>query len=458
MVLCWHFLRHGLLPRSDAGRGDWGALDLSAIYQFALIALVGMLSQELFASLRARGVPTFLAGAGMVIGALAAALWGKATPVQPPMTLLAFSGVGLWAAILYSGGYRPPKAAGPGPPPPHAMHRAAVASCVVLCGALWFLFPAQGVLAAALLGGAAWLGAICLGGTRLRAAAIALAALALAAACLVAGMERVTHSISRLGETLGGGAALGIGEEAYAGPWESNLGPRLVALQIGWGGLAWLGAGLLAAGVLALRRAKAAGEGAATVLRLWSAGLAMAALFSSSGLFVPAVSLAVGFTWGYLQAPGARPGHPWSGWVFLALLTALMFLLALAPAVGLLEWACDAYGMRDDFLHVVCGMLFTAVLAWQLGSRKIWKGLVGVGLAVAAGGAGELAQYFLTATRNAEWGDFLLRGLRRGRPSLSPVHRRPPVRGADRPGDILSRLPSVTVAHLGTRRRRNWSR
>ena len=88
-----------------------------------------------------------------------------------------------------------------------------------------------------------------------------------------------------------------------------------------------------------------------------------------------------------------------------------MLCLGLAPEDGLILWSVKAFGFNPKFLHVMCGLLVALVLAWQMGSRKLWKGLVGIGLAIAAGGAGELAQYFFTTTRNARWGDVVVTGL-----------------------------------------------
>jgi hypothetical protein len=42
-----------------------------------------------------------------------------------------------------------------------------------------------------------------------------------------------------------------------------------------------------------------------------------------------------------------------------------------------------------------------------MGSGRVWTGILGIALAIAAGGGAELAQ-LLTATRTARFGDFLL--------------------------------------------------
>ena len=102
---------------------------------------------------------------------------------------------------------------------------------------------------------------------------------------------------------------------------------------------------------------------------------------------------------------------PLSGWVLFILLAGLMLCLGLAPEDGLIMWSVQAFGFSPKFLHVLCGLLVAMVLAWQMGSRKLWKGLVGIGLAIAAGGAGELAQKFFSDQRTARWGDVIVTGL-----------------------------------------------
>jgi len=107
----------------------------------------------------------------------------------------------------------------------------------------------------------------------------------------------------------------------------------------------------------------------------------------------------------------SKINNPLSGWVLFVLLAGLLLCLGLAPEEGLILWSVVAFGLPPKFLHVVAGVLVALVLAWQLGSRKVWKGIVGIGLAVAAGGAGELAQKFLTASRTARFEDAVVTGL-----------------------------------------------
>jgi hypothetical protein len=401
-ILAMHFVRH-----SRASQGLYGALDVSAIYQFALIALGAALAQDLYALPLARGAAALLAGAGLVAGSLAGALWGRADMARTPLGLLAMCGMAVWLSILYSRPFRPP--AGPARKR-FSAHWLAVAAVCVLAATAVAIFPREGILAGVVLAACAALAGLAGGGWRIRAmtAACLLLAGGVAAEAQIFGLGQWWRQVAEYaGLPLAAPPTLGAGEEAYATLGTSATGLAYLCGQVGGAGAGWLAAGLLIAGGLSLWRGRRGGELLPAVLRLWAAGLAAAAMLSPLGLFVPSVSLAMAFTWGLLAAPGAPPARRWSGWVLIGCLGAVLFLLAISPEPGLLEWTCESAGLHDDFLHVVCGALFAAVLAWQMGGGKAWRGLLAVTIAMAAGAAGEGAQYFLTDSRNAEMRDFL---------------------------------------------------
>jgi hypothetical protein len=315
---------------------------------------------------------------------------------------------------------------------------AALGGIVVLYGALAILFPLAAIVASALLLLTALLGGAMLG--RLKAGLRIFLVVVLLAAS--GGMAALSASyLPPLAPGAGDWTAFGRGEGAFAHLAAATSGAEFLGEAVGWAGAGWMGTILLAAGAWAMWRARGGGEGVATVFRLWAAGLTLAAMLSPNGEFVPSVTLAVAFAWGLVFArpraiPGAMPirvfenGHGTgtgpsrrtrngmapcktrntlvlSGWVLAGLAGLLILFLALAPDEGLARWSGEAVSLGPTFLHVTSGFLAALVLAWLTGCRKVWKGLVGIALAIAAGGAGELSQ-LLTTTRHARLGDFLL--------------------------------------------------
>jgi hypothetical protein len=85
----------------------------------------------------------------------------------------------------------------------------------------------------------------------------------------------------------------------------------------------------------------------------------------------------------------------------------LFLCLGVATEEGLAGWAAGAFGLKFVFLHMSCGFLAALAMAWRMGSRKMWKGLLGVAIAIAAGGVGEACQHF-TLTRGGRFSHFLL--------------------------------------------------
>jgi hypothetical protein len=432
-----HFLRHSLLPGHEVLAESVGTLDISEIYQLGLLALSATLTQDLFASRRGRDLPVLLCGTGMVVGALAATSWGKVLPLGQSMNLLAFAGVSLWVSVLYSKGQRPPETRDATLVSRHPrrdpVRVAALAAIAVMFAALLALFPAEGLLAAGMLVAIAMLGQLFVRRARWGAsvavffAISALLAGAWGLSIWLAGFWTPWRDFaSALARESRGWSAMGSGGGAFARLTGLSSGLEFLGDAIGWVGMAYLGAAGLAAVAWALWRARGGGEGAATIFRLWAACLATAALLAPSGEFVPSVTLAVGFTWGLLFARPANtelgapphfrlgnrvasplPSPILSGWVLVGLSSTLVLFLALSPDEGLAGWSGKSLGLGPTFLHVSCGFLVALVFAWQTGCRRVWKGLLGIAVAIAAGGAGELSQ-LLTTTRHARFTDFLL--------------------------------------------------
>jgi hypothetical protein len=118
------------------------------------------------------------------------------------------------------------------------------------------------------------------------------------------------------------------------------------------------------------------------------------------------VTLAMGFTWGLLPTMLGRTPNRHRGEVLMVLVVGLVLLLGVSRRDGLVDWSVRSFGGGDQTLHVVVGFLLSMVLAWLMGSRRVWLGLAGIVLSVLAGGAGELVQG-LASRRSMDVGDAL---------------------------------------------------
>ena len=93
----------------------------------------------------------------------------------------------------------------------------------------------------------------------------------------------------------------------------------------------------------------------------------------------------------------------------MAVLVAVVILLGLARSEGLVLWATSSFWPgegADKLLHGCVGMILAMVTAWLMGSRRLWWGLLGIALAAAAGGLGELLQYVAGTGRGVEYADW----------------------------------------------------
>ena len=170
-------------------------------------------------------------------------------------------------------------------------------------------------------------------------------------------------------------------------------------------------AGLVGCLVMFLVRARRdhSGDKARCVAWTTAAMLCAGALLDGGGMFIPAVLLAVGFTWGLAAEAAGRSSRPRPGVTVLVVLVAIMMLMGVTRSNGLLIWSAKALlpgGGVDKLLHTVFGMILSMTLAWLMGSRKLLWGLVGITLAGLAGGAGEMIQYLTLTGRGVEWSDW----------------------------------------------------
>jgi hypothetical protein len=202
--------------------------------------------------------------------------------------------------------------------------------------------------------------------------------------------------------------AWGVGEQAFRQVSAADSGVVVLAATLGWAPAACFVGGLVVLAGCMLRHARAAhgGEQARAIVWTAAAGTAAAALLAPGGLFIPAVVLAFAFVWGLLPAMLGRQDSPRSGLYLLAAAAGLICLLGVVRQEGLLAWVTAAFGVGDTFVHVVCSLLLTLLLAWTLGSRRLGLGLLAIALVVVGGAMGEVIQELFTS-RGGELRDWV---------------------------------------------------
>lgn len=383
-----------------------GGLNVSMVFQLALLAGGVLLTQSLLPRAARHVVVLGLCGAAMMCGPAAAMLFARTRPVRTALALVGFGGIGVWLSMLWGLRRRPATEAQPPGPAPGRARAACVAVAALAAIGLTAIAPLQGLLMAGVLAGTLLLAGIVFRRRRI----VLLCAgglLAIGVAAALAGVRWIRAALVELIRHAGQAYGLGEGEEAFRQVSAANSGLVVMAAAVGWvvaacfvAGLAFCVAWLL----LHARRRRWGDQGRAIV---WSAaaGALACALLAPGGLFIPSVTLAVAFVWGLLPAMLGRQDRPRPGWMLLAGVLLPVVLLGVARGDGLLSWISAALRAHDALLHGAAGFLTAMLLAWLLAGRW-WLGLVGIALAALAGGAGEVVQ-FLAASGTVEFRDWL---------------------------------------------------
>ncbi len=403
-ILAYHLGREGLSSQSGQPARLAGALDVSMLFQLCLLSGGVMLSQSLLPLAAERVGMLSVCGAAMMIAPLAARVTGgpAAESMRHSLALLGFAGVGVWLSSLWEVGWRKdvwtdsrrPEGAGD-PPPIHAkpLRAMIVAVAVVAAGGLTWLSPASAILAAGALGGVLLLGGLVFHQHRVP--------LLIVGGVLTAGSMAVSGvgaKLGRLATHLDQVGLFGLGEAAFGRVDAASDGISVLAWTIGWGGLCWLAGGwaLCVVWLMTHARRRRACDRRRAIVWTCAAALSSCAMLSVGGLFAPAMVVAAAFTWGLLPQMLGRPGKARSGGVLLVVVVALALVVGVAKDRGLVNWAMSTvvHGPRvDTWMHVAMGLTLTMTLAWLMGARKSWLGLVGIAIAAAAGGLGELVQW-----------------------------------------------------------------
>jgi len=386
------------------------------IYWLGLLSLGVLLAQSLLPHAARHTAVLGASGAAMMLGPAAAMFAGPTAPVRTALCLLGFSGVCVWLTMLWGlGADRAPGGGAdraPTWPKPHRFLRGAcIAVAAVAAGALALAAPLEALLVAGLVAATLFVAGLVFPGRRVL---LLLVGGALAVGVMVAlSLARwIRQALVELIIQAAKGTAFGRGEGALRDFWAGDSGLAVLVGMVGWVGAIWFigGLGVCVAWLLFhARRGRWGDQGRAIV---WSvaAGCASAALIAPGGLFIPATALAAAFIIGLLPVMLGRPGRRRPGLWMLAAIGVIMLLLGLVPRPGLFSWVLGRFGRSDTILHVGLGFLTAMLVAWQMGARRIWLGLVGILLAALLGGPAELAQY-LASSRTAELRDWLHHGM-----------------------------------------------
>ena len=401
-VLVWQMAGRTVTgePASDAG----GVVASAGLHLLLLAGAVLLVQCVLSLELINRPGVISVTGLAMTAGGLAA--WGSGAPVVTSATaMLGLAGCWLSVAAAWPGAWWGPRASGSDrrrPPGRWAwVWRALVAGWATAGAvALTVGFPLEALGSAGCLG-LALLVAGALGANRRGLFLASGAALTAGAGGALAGLR----AWERWGLCLPT-RWLGEGDNVFSRLHADASGVSLLGGLIGWVGLGFLAGGVVWTMARLWRAGGACGAGEALGRVGWTAGTltACAAIAMPGGLFVPTTVLALGLGLGLMPAAfGAGvSGRP--AWVLAGAILASIVGLGFAPVGGLARWSASSIGGDDAWPHVLTGFLVAMTLAWWWGARRTWVGLVAVGVAVLAGGAGELVQEWFTIG-GGQWHD-----------------------------------------------------
>jgi hypothetical protein len=409
-LLTFHLMWSGLGKVNRPYFALSGGMNISMIYQLALAALGIMLTQDLMPQAARHMVVLSLCGAAMVSGMIAAEASGQAGQVRGPLALLGLAGVCVWLSPMWG-------QTGDTSTRAHLSRRRELrvlyaCPATVAAGVLVWLAPVQGAVAVGTVALVAGLVAIAARGKpALIAAMLVLAGGAGAALVLheqIPGLEALAPGQGAANGLQGWETLIGRGEEAFVDVSAGDSGLTVLLACVGTGGAAGFVLGLIGCLTWSLRDIRAAGRDDKVRVVIWSSAtvLTTLAFLWPAGWVLPGVTLAMGFTWGLLPTMLGRTPNRHRGEVLMVLVVGLVLLLGVSRRDGLVGWSMRSFGGSDQTLHVVVGFLLSMVLAWLMGSRRMWLGLAGIALSILAGGAGELVQG-LASRRTMDVGDAL---------------------------------------------------
>jgi len=389
-VLSYHLLRAEISPGEADPEGISGAMVVSVLFQLNLLAAGILCAQTLLADALGGSVGLIACAFSIAAGSVSALAWtwGSNLAGRYAWAMTGFAGACLWLLPVCGSG----DAAAPGslrvarqPGRLAAWAVAAGGVCVIVAGAA----PRESLAAGVVVGLVLLICGLAYRHFRI----LILAGSALAVLCVVLG--KAAHAGFAI-LPAGGVGVLGKGGDVLRGFTAQSSGLSVLAAALGWAGLLYWVVGVLACLAvfgLAARKSDRAGQGRA-VIWLTLTALSVAAMLGPGGLFIPSVTLLSGVALGLLPTMTGRNSRSRAGIIVVLAIAVLAVELGMVWRMGLAEWCTAGFGVAnaDLFLHGAVGFLLAMSLAWVGGVRSWWLGAIGVAVAAAAGGLGELLQ------------------------------------------------------------------
>ncbi|MCD4824813.1 MAG: VanZ family protein [Phycisphaerae bacterium] len=200
---------------------------------------------------------------------------------------------------------------------------------------------------------------------------------------------------------------LGLGERSFAFVSGRDSGLAILGATTGLGGVLFFTGGIIGLAIWAMIRTHKSSPDQLGRAAVWvlAALLSAAALLGPGGYVTSATAIAFIFTWGLLPRMTNMPSKFRPGWIILIAIVAIMVIINISERTGMVGWMATSHHMNDKAIHRAAGFILGVVLAWWLGSRRWWAGLLGLLLAVIAGGMGEFVQK-LFSNRGVELADW----------------------------------------------------
>jgi hypothetical protein len=435
VILAVHVAATGLGTAKMEYHALAGSLNMSMLTQWVLLGLGVLVMQNIFVSdadntrqsgnadnaARPRtkmqvGLP-IVCGIGMILGSILASLSGKAKPIADGLALIGYAGIAvmitpLWTHNHQADAQRVTKIAGLKLAKTWNLGYLLPRLALLSVGgwalvALAIICPRFATLqACCICSGVMLLAGLLFSGMRIRLFLFAAISAGLAVGMYLLGLAKFPSSFNPSADVVG---YFGAGEQAFAlrGLWGGSTGLAVLSSSTGLAGTLWLVLVLALAWVVQFIHARRAAPARQLGIVAWlfATVLATVAMLSAGGLFIPVFTLAAAFTWALMPSMLGLASPRRRGVSLLVVMVCMVILLGLARQEGLLGWAVLEMGGGDEIMHAGVSFLAGLVLAWHMGIKKYWMGLVGIAIIAVAGGLGEVAQK-IASTRQMEFKDW----------------------------------------------------